>query len=90
MKQGQKDRMLKGVVRYCIGFVTLVIVAVYIGDWFGVDSSEIVAPTCTVFGGELLLTALLKLLDKDYQPIQKTAAKKIPAVKKESEDKSNG
>ncbi len=66
MKEQTKARFLKSIVWTCIRFTMAVIVACYVAAWFGVDTDSVLTHTCTVFGGELLLSAVLKLAgDKD-------------------------
>lgn len=62
MKGSNKTRYLKWIVVYCIALLTLVIVAVYIAAWYGVDTGNVLTATCGVFGGELLLTVVIKIM----------------------------
>ena len=65
MPQKAKTRFMTRMVRFCIGFTAFMIIACYVARWFGVDTSHELTITATVFGGELLLTVVLKLLEKD-------------------------
>lgn len=65
MNKKAKTRFMKFIVWFCILFTALVIVACYVAAWFGVDMDSVLTHTCAVFGGELLLTVVLRLLEKD-------------------------
>ncbi len=65
MKKKSKARFMKVIVWTCIGFTALVILACYVAAWFGVDTDSVLTHTCAVFGGELLLTVVLRLLEKE-------------------------
>lgn len=65
MNKKSKTRFMKMVVWFCIAFTALVIVACYVAAWFGVDTDSVLTHTCAVFGGELLLTVVLRLLEKE-------------------------
>ena len=65
MNQKTKTRFMTRIVRFCIGFTAVMIVACFIARWFGVDTSHELTITATVFGGELLLTVVLELLKKE-------------------------
>ena len=65
MNQKTKTRFMTRIVRFCIGFTAVMIVACYVASWFGVDTDHVLTITATVFGGELLLTVVLELLKKD-------------------------
>lgn len=65
MNNKAKTRFMKMVVWFCIAFTALVIVACYVASWFGVDTDSVLTHTCAVFGGELLLTVVLRLLEKE-------------------------
>ena len=65
MNQKAKTRFMTRVVRFCIGFTAVMIVACYVARWFGVDTSHELTVTATVFGGELLLTVVLRLTEKE-------------------------
>lgn len=65
MNKKSKTRFMKMVVWFCIAFTALVIGACYVAAWFGVDTDSVLTHTCAVFGGELLLTVVLRLLEKE-------------------------
>lgn len=67
MNRKAKTRFLTRMVRFCVGFTAVVIVACYVAAWFGVDMDSVLTHTCAVFGGELLLSALLRLLEKEKE-----------------------
>ena len=62
MPERKKMRFLSAIVVYCIAFTSAIIVACYVAAWFGVDTTEVLYTTRVVFGGELLLAALLELM----------------------------
>lgn len=76
-------RYLKRIVLFCIGFAALSYVAAFVCAWNGVDVSYILTGVNIVFGGELLMTCVLKIYDKSYTPPSKTSATtaKPPATK---------
>jgi len=65
LSKKEKIRFLTRTVQFCIRFTAVMVVACYIGRWFEVDTTHELTVTATVFGGELLLTAVLQLLDKE-------------------------
>ena len=62
MNQKAKVRFMNVMVCLCLGFTALMIVACYVGRWFGVDTSHELTVTATVFGGELMLMMGKKLI----------------------------
>ena len=57
----ERFRFMNVMVCLCLGFTALMIVACYVGRWFGVDTSHELTVTATVFGGELTLMMVKKL-----------------------------
>lgn len=83
MKGSSKTRYLKWIVTYCIALLTLVIIAVYVAAWFGVDTGNVLTASCGVFGGELLLTVLIKIMggkaaDATTKPAARPTTEKKP------------
>ncbi len=74
MKGSSKTRYLKRIVAYCIALLTIVIVAVYIAAWFDVDTGNLLTATCGVFGGELLLTVVIKIMGGKAETASKPTA----------------
>lgn len=64
MNKRESTRFMKRMVRFCLGFTAAVVAACYVAAWHRVDTGNVLASTCTVFGGELLLTLVLRLLEK--------------------------
>jgi hypothetical protein len=60
-----KMRFLKKIVLFCITFTALTAIAEYVAAWFGVDTSSVTTAVYAVYGGELLLSAVLRLSEKD-------------------------
>jgi len=71
-------RYLKVIVSLCIGTLILFGVAVYVSAWFGVDTVPVLQVMAAVFGGELLLTAILKITEKPT-PKKEKKAKEEPS-----------
>ncbi len=67
MNQKQKGRYMKRIVAYCLALLTVLFVASYaLLAAFGVDTEAYLTLGCGVFGGELLMTLVLRLVgDKD-------------------------
>ncbi len=85
--KNQSNRWMKGIVKYCIVFTSVVIVACYIASWFGIDTDAQLQVTAMVFGGELLMTVVIKLMGDSKEKKEETKEKiKIPIM----EDKKNG
>lgn len=80
MNQKQKGRYMKQIVVFCLAFLTALFVASYVLlAALGVDTEAYLTLGCGVFGGELLMTLVLRLVgDKDN------------TNKNESKDKGNG
>lgn len=62
MRQTEKDRWMKGIVRYCIGFSSVLIVAGILLAIIGYDVYELVCLGVGLFGGELLMSMVIKLV----------------------------
>jgi len=66
MNKKEHTRFLKKIVVFCIGFTGAVIIACYVAAWFAVDTgiiNSVMTYTCAVFGGELLLSAVLRMAE---------------------------
>ena len=72
-REEKKTRYMKGIVAYCIGFISFVVVVGLIAAFYGVSIDGILTAVCGVFGGQLLLTAFLKIVaqKKDDSPADK-------------------
>ena len=57
----QTMRFLKKIVLFCVGFTALTAIAEYAAAWFGVDTSSVTTAVYAVYGGELLLSAVIRL-----------------------------
>ena len=55
---------MKKIVAVCIGVIIAFAVGAYVSAWFEVDTVQVLTIVTGVFGGELVLTVLLKLLEK--------------------------
>ena len=51
-------------VCFCLVFTALMIVACYVGRWYGVDTTHELTITAGLFGGELVLMMVKKLTTK--------------------------
>ena len=82
LNKREQSRFLKRIVWFCISFIVAVVVACYVAAWFQVEADIVLTCTCTVFGGELLLSAVIKLggVERDVQQPKKvnTPEKKPP------------
>ncbi len=61
MKKSEKERYLKDIVLYCLAFSTLLIVSGCVLLAFEVDIIDFVRLGIGLFGGELLLSCLIRL-----------------------------
>lgn len=62
MNQKQKGRYMKRIVAFCLTFLTALFVASYVLlAALGVDTEAYLTLGCGVFGGELLMTLVLRL-----------------------------
>ena len=55
---------MKKIVAVCIATVIVFAVASHVSAWFDVDTVPVLTIVAGIFGGELLLTVVLKLLEK--------------------------
>jgi hypothetical protein len=78
MSNRQKTRFLKKIVIFNIAMITVMLIAGFVARCSGVDADAIVTLTCSVFGGNLLLTTILRLTEKEE--------KKPDAVPEERKD----
>lgn len=63
MNQKQKGRYMKRIVAFCLTFLTALFVASYVLlAALGVDTEAYLTLGCGVFGGELLMTLVLRLV----------------------------
>ena len=62
----EKDRLsfMSRMVAFCVGFTAVMIVACYIGRWFGVDTTHELTLTVSFFGVELAGLMVKKLSAK--------------------------
>ena len=67
MTEKKKVRFLQKMVTFCIGFIVCIIMGGYFSAWFpGVNEElikKVIDVTAAVFGGELLLTVVIKLIE---------------------------
>lgn len=82
MKKTEKERYLKDIVLYCLVFSTLLIVSGCVLLVFGVDIIAFARLGIGLFGGELLLSCLIRLFGD--------APRKAPIVVNDKEDEANG
>lgn len=82
MKKAEKERYLKDIVLYCLVFSTLLIVSGCVLLVFGVDIIAFARLGIGLFGGELLLSCLIRLFGD--------APRKAPIVVNDKEDEANG
>jgi len=61
VKKSEKERYLKDIVLYCLAFSTLLIVSGCVLLAFEVDIIDFVRLGIGLFGGELLLSCLIRL-----------------------------
>lgn len=61
-KKKQVSFMTKTVV-ICLSFTAAMIIACYVGRWYGIDTSHELTITSVVFGGEMILLIVKKLID---------------------------
>jgi len=59
---------LKHVVAYCIVFLSIMHIAAFVLEVVGFDVTRELYYTDVVFGGELLMTCLVKIFDKKAPP----------------------
>ena len=64
MKKKEATRYMKIIVSVCIVTVIVFAAAAYASVWFKVDTVPILQIVATLFGGELLMTVVLKVLEK--------------------------
>jgi len=55
---------MKIIVSVCIVTLIVFCAAAYVSEWFGVNTVPVLQIVAAVFGGELLLTVVLKLMEK--------------------------
>ena len=85
MSNKETARFLKIVVWYCIILMTLVIVACYIAAWHGVNTDHILTTSGLIFGGELIVSAVLRLsenLKRATESTEKPATKSVKSNEK--------
>lgn len=72
MNQKQKGRYMKRIVAFCLTFLTALFVASYVLlAALGVDTEAYLTLGCGVFGGELLMTLVLRLVGNKNDPKDK-------------------
>ncbi|MCE5342311.1 MAG: hypothetical protein LLF96_01795 [Eubacteriales bacterium] len=62
------NRYLKTIVAYCIAYLSVFHAAAFVAKCFGVDVSAELYYTDIVFGGELMMTCVVKLFDRKAPP----------------------
>lgn len=80
-------RYLKNVVAFCLVFTAAMYAACYVAAWFSVDTSDIAYYTSWTFGGELVITCILKIVDRKAD-VKATARKTLRKIAKDGD--SNG
>ena len=75
MNKTSQTRYMKVIVALCIATVIAFAIGSYVSAWFGVDTVPVLNVIAVCLGGELMLTAALKLMGKEYEAPGKTAAK---------------
>ena len=79
MNEKQKGRWMKRIVALCLLFCAVMVVATYIAAWFAVDTAVVMTCACVLFGGELVMTLVIKIIgDRGAKP------------EKKGEDEANG
>lgn len=86
MKKSEKERYLKDIVFYCLAFSTFLIVAGCVLLAFEVDIIDFARLGIGLFGGELLLSCLIRLFGD--VPRKATVATKTDET--EESDGANG
>ena len=71
---------MKKIVALCIATVIAFAIGSYVSAWFEVDTVPVLNVVVLCLGGELMLTAALKLMGKEYEAPGKTTAVKAPAA----------
>ena len=64
MNERKRFRFMNVLVCLCLGFTALMAAACYVASWFGVDTDHELTVTATVFGGDLVLMMVKKLIEK--------------------------
>ena len=59
-----KTSYLKKIVLFCIAYLAVMNTAAFVANCFGVDTSKTLYYTDWVFGGELMMTCLVKAIDR--------------------------
>lgn len=87
MNQKQKSRWMKIIVAFCLIFCACFAVGAFVAMWFNVDETEILKVVFGLFGGELLMNLVIKLV-KDKDGAKKTEAK--PTGRNDEHQGGNG
>jgi len=66
---------MKIIVALCIATVIAFAIASYVAAWFDVDTVPVLNVIAVCLGGELMLTAALRLMGKEYEAPGKAQAK---------------
>jgi hypothetical protein len=77
MRRTENTRYMKRIVGLCLTTLILMFIASYFLACMGVDTNTILTLGCSVFGGELLLTVILKLIEKDSPASKATKSKEV-------------
>lgn len=62
MNGKQKWSYMRIIVALCLGFLAAFCVAAYVALWFGVDTINVLKIVAAIFGGELVMMLLKKML----------------------------
>ncbi len=75
MTEKQKGLYARKIVALCLLFCAVVIIATYIARWWDVDTVPVMTCCCGLYGGELLLLMVKRLMAKDEPRGSKISAK---------------
>ena len=71
MGKKEKNRFMKVIVTVCITTIIVFAVGAFVSLWFKVNTVPVLQVLAAVFGGELLLTAVLRLSEREEQKKEK-------------------
>ena len=71
MPKKDNSRFMKRIVSHCLAMLTGSTIASYIIALFGIDTVPILTLVFGGFGGELLLTVIIKLVEKEEKQEEK-------------------
>ena len=90
MNKTNQTRYMKKIVALCIATVIAFAIASYVAAWFDVDTVPVLNVIAVCLGGELMLTAALRLMGKEYEAPGKPAAKPAATAAAVAEKKRTG